>query len=214
MGKLNKHFPSKEMYLLAFAMWSAIRQAYDPDPSFSAALFMHITKMLTLTANLEWPKVLRYELLFFTTHQTSKSTTVWANADTSLYVTAGLKSCIEQLGLYSRIEQLDWDKLPCIRYNRPGKGCDPYRCRYAHVCNAGPIRCRGPHPAFKCSRNDRRDDRRDYLIGVDSLWPPKHHRIGHQYPNSPIHHHKLYHNPQCLYPPNDQIPNLCFHSYQ
>jgi hypothetical protein len=43
----------------------------------------------------------------------------------------------------------------------------------------------------------------DYLIGVDSLWLPKHHRIGHQYPNSPIHHDKLHHNPQCLHPPND-----------
>jgi hypothetical protein len=75
MGKLNKQFPSKEMYIQAFATWSAIKQAYNPDPSFSAALFMHINTMLTLTANLEWPKVLRYELLFFRTHQTSKSTT-------------------------------------------------------------------------------------------------------------------------------------------
>jgi hypothetical protein len=115
MGKLNKQFPSKEMYIRAFTTWAAIKQAYNPDPSFSAALFMHINTMLTLTVNLEWHKVLRYELLFFRTHQTSKSTTIWAKVDTSLYVTVGLNS---------RIERSDRDKFTpqaCLRYNRPGR---------------------------------------------------------------------------------------------
>jgi hypothetical protein len=118
---------------------------------------MHINTMLTLTANLEWPKVLRYELLFFRTHQTSKSTTIWAKVDTSLYVTAGLNS---------HIERLDHDNstLPCLRYNWPGKGCDSHKCWYAHICNADPTLCRSSYPAFECPmvlQNDRRDEFRD-----------------------------------------------------
>jgi hypothetical protein len=150
LSKLGKHFPTMNSFLAAFATWMEIRIMYNAGIALThAGYLIHIRKLLLLSTSHTWSQLIRYELAFFRSHQSSLSREIWANIDHDLILTSNL-NVNEQRPAYSSSKQTSI----CFRFNRvpaPGQEtCNQYNCKYIHRCNFDPQRCTANHPAYRC----------------------------------------------------------------